>query len=455
MTSGSYTSIPSANTGFDDPPDTSFTSSSSFTTATSGSGQSSCPSGCRCDDDETRFILFVNASTPAPRPYYYIGTHWILFHPWQIQRAVNDAGFTVIDKNDGTYGPVPDCGWNEQYTRYATGVRRGNFAINGTKDQPAGQPGINEAVDQLLRQTYPYVEIYLVVSVMMFVAFVLTSACWIPPISMCFHQRVIRRREKKNAARKAQPSPKSNASQSWAKMLGFEEKEVLPTEQPASIASSLIKLPGELQNNILSQCQYPELLNLSRSCTYYKSLIPDSQLRSLGSAWKAELFHEVKPTSYHSTKELSELACSSCLYKKPADHFSIEDHAIAPTARKCLSCNAKAGKYKRGAAIRLSESRHGWGGPAAQTRVFCVMCQRLKSPGTSGYVQQTHPHDPVTRLYEPRYWCSKCRKERLSLTKCSALLRVAEIVVTLTAMGLSCSGTMPARKWSWTILAVL
>src|SRR3569833_270162 len=167
MTSGSYTSIPSANTGFDDPPDTSFTSSSSFTTATSGSGQSSCPSGCRCDDDETRFILFVNASTPAPRPYYYIGTNWILFHPWQIQRAVNDAGFTVIDKNEGTYGPVPDCGWNEQYTRYATWVRRVNFAINGTLDQPAGQPGINEAVDQLLLQSYPYVEIYLVVSVMM------------------------------------------------------------------------------------------------------------------------------------------------------------------------------------------------------------------------------------------------------------------------------------------------
>src|SRR3569833_1137376 len=238
MTSGSYTSIPSANTGFDDPPDTSFTSSSSFTTATSGSGQSSCPSGCRCDDDETRFILFVNASTPAPRPYYYIGTHWILFHPWQIQRAVNDAGFTVIDKNDGTYGPVPDCGWNEQYTRYATGVRRGNFAIKGTKDQPAGQPGINEAVDQLLRQTYPYVEIYLVVSVMMFVAFVLTSACWIPPISMCFHQRVIRRREKKNAAGRARPGPGAGAARAGAGGRGGGGGGGRPAGRPAGSAAS-------------------------------------------------------------------------------------------------------------------------------------------------------------------------------------------------------------------------
>jgi hypothetical protein len=97
----------------------------------------------------------------------------MLNYPSQLHEQLQIEGFEVVKK------PV-ECGWQQISRVSALGVGRGSIDVNGTDEQPWGDPAEIGRIKEVLRREYPFVEILIICATLVgpvFVIFTLSAWC--------------------------------------------------------------------------------------------------------------------------------------------------------------------------------------------------------------------------------------------------------------------------------------
>jgi hypothetical protein len=113
-----------------------------------------CSDGCICGTQCTSIYIW-NASRPEPKPQYHICTNWNLNHGYQLRAGFQEVGFQIVPNRT-------KCGWQRFEGVSAMRVGRGNIDVNGTLDQPWGDPLELAKIEQVMKQEYPFVEIIII-----------------------------------------------------------------------------------------------------------------------------------------------------------------------------------------------------------------------------------------------------------------------------------------------------
>ena len=116
--------------------------------------EKSCADGCICGTQCTGIYIWNN-SRPEPRPQYHVCTNWNLNHGNQLRAGFQEAGFQLIPNRT-------KCGWQKFEGVTALRVGRGSIDVNGTIDQPHGDPFELARIEAVMKQEYPFVEIMII-----------------------------------------------------------------------------------------------------------------------------------------------------------------------------------------------------------------------------------------------------------------------------------------------------
>jgi len=434
---------------------------------------------CKCQYSDKWVLYFVNASAPSPRPFYFLATQWAAFYPQQLARSVNDAGFQVIDEFDSVYGPTPDCTWEWLGITKALGVERADLGVNGTRDEPHGQPGIQDDISKLLASNanYPYVEISILVTIMMFVTSWCFGCCCGEALWKDITSIARDRREKKRQA-ETLSAPYRTASRPalrrirdhrnwaltpWHARRENEKQLALQSAQQSNNENPLLALPRELHDEIFSYLSYRDLVETKRTCRHYAAILDADFLSRRRQAYEYELFDEPPfppPPPPNTTQqqqqqgqETTELACAGqCFAKLPVSRFATSDHGVAPRERKCIRCHIRCGDGQfrglRGAMVVVAPTRPFARGTAS-TIIVCGACHKAVVKAapppdadlTGPRIFGSHVrHDRVAGTWQTRYECWECYTRRVGVREGLFYARFSQFLVGLVIYGVANSG---------------
>jgi len=96
---------------------------------------------------------------------------WMLNYPFQLMEQLQNAGFAAVTN-------PPACGWRTFSHVSALRVGRGSLDVNGTDEQPYGDPAEIGRVEEVLRREYPFVEILILCATLVGPVLTLFALCW-------------------------------------------------------------------------------------------------------------------------------------------------------------------------------------------------------------------------------------------------------------------------------------
>jgi len=385
------------------PPDFSSSDSSSSTLLDTSSSPP-CDPGCLCGPYYS-FIVFANLSVPSPAPRYYIGTTWRVFYPFQVKQGLNHAGFQVLDSG------YPSCGYTLEDTTSARGIVRGWYGINGSGSQPDGQSDIGVQVDGILRSTYPYVEIYLLASILLFPVFLLSvivSTSFLS-LSLCASDRKTNRKQNTSTIKGL-----GVRFSRWTRLSRWRSKP----------SPHIAKLPAELQLHIMSYLDYRSAVNLRHTSRYYSQIISLADI----SALRTRDGESNAPGTDQGLR-----SCVRCLSLLPFYAFDTDQlgSGVSNQQRQCLQCSLRGGGYSHGGIVR--------------GQLFCAHCRTLKNASNekvpdSSWQWKLNDLEPAWR------WCRECLDCRSRLIAANLLIRLPQFAIALVIFGLANSGAHSASN---------
>ncbi|KAF2667185.1 hypothetical protein BT63DRAFT_473532 [Microthyrium microscopicum] len=382
-------------------------------------------------------ILYSRMSMPVQ------GLHAL--HQFERLRTAPVAGFTTIDNKDvTTYGIIPNCGWKQLSSVKTLGVRRGTFGIqNFTSKLPRGPPDDYQTVNSLLSESYPFVEITLIVSILlgpillffMLIPFTLAEG----RVNRSHWARTDRRtlKEIRTSGKKetSKPRPQNPTSISPRKAPAFQP--------PNDYRLYLLGLPDELQLMIINYVDYENAIILRSTCKYYEGFITPKFLAEIRSSHNEEAIRweqrpklrQIEPEDPPHNVHTDSLYCSRCDLPRPTSTFQVSSHSWEPTIRVCLPCNYATGAYTQGFTTLASKLNTQYYRTAQKYFNFCGICQSCS--------------DQAQTSVNAYHTCQTCSKSLRSVYEQPHSPALTCFIFEIIAWGLACTGNLPSHTWAW------
>lgn len=213
-----------------------------------------------------------------------------------------------------------------------------------------------------------------------------------------------------------------------------------------SKASSLSKVPTELQMDIIFYLPFHDAFHLKQTCRYFNFFFTEDLLE-VTKQRQIAIFEEMDkalPISYNTyagNVTLPDLPCYTCLRIKPAAEFyntATNQYANVfgsqrfgnTTERFCIACGFKTGRFEKGRELIYRNY--------TRKAVHCLQCNLIVTATAPGTTFLSSSHDQTE--------CDNCVQERTTLSANGLFIRFLQSVFSVIIFGLTCTGKMVPRS---------
>jgi hypothetical protein len=405
---------------------TAASASSSTTLASSNPGvhrKTKCLSGA----PNVRHIKFVGAVLVTPPPLYAVTTQWTIHYPSQLRKAFEDAGFQIIQSDDPLYNKTMGCYWFWSWTYSSISVKRGTINVLGTDSYPTGVPEDITRIVNILKSTYPFTEITLILTFLVGIPVSFFGLCFCmgydDSAQVRRAARLLAKRERRQQKRREQKKKENEIAE-----VDFEKLKFYP---PTIGASRLLQLPIELHLEIISHLHYQELKTTRLTCRALHSLVPVKDLDL--DAWRDYLTDREMARKRHQ-----EIPCFHCLRLKPLKEFPLAEQNRQSRAHCC------GGHLLPASSINLTRNC-----------IDCTIQRALSTGGISPFLASEEEHlfvcgacgqQPPSQVcpahHRMRYdkvWCNECWVKNAKILEHS-WIRPLQTILALISFSISFTG---------------
>lgn len=415
-------------------------------TQTSSSGKDDdepCAATCWCGCDHCYDTFFVDAFDNASSTVYHLATVWGIHYPSQLHEALAQAGFRPADNDTGH---VPQCQWTRAAKVYKTGVYRGWIDVQDGKNT-TGDPMALARISAAMKHQYPFVEILIICSTLLLPLLTAIAICvlaWRHNESR--YNYVDEGRSEKQKPKVATPGPVltklRKAKQSVASL--YNRRKVSKLQKAE--APPLLRLPDELQINILDNVDFHDARRLRSSCKFYRRLVTDEMLQESRERHKTYLRTQEARKDYKP--------CWTCLHFRRINQFRSDQLPGFVGSRNCLTCEYKAGTIFKGryyvVGVTGPSQSHFYYNNSVSRALMCPRCHKF------GLVDHSQMHySSISSNHRKDNLCETCHKLIEPVLMIAALLRGIQFPFAIILFAVACSGSFPFHLWAFAITVTM